>query len=64
MPAGELFAVHFGLQHTHIGQIAVFFIVVKAIAHHKFIGHLEAQIIGMDIGLAALGLIQNGADLY
>jgi hypothetical protein len=58
-----LLRVDLGLQHTDIGQVAVFFIVVQTIAHHELVRHLKALVIRLDVGLAAAGLIKDGADL-
>ena len=58
-------SVSLRLQNADIGQIPVVFVVVKAIAHYKGVGNGKADVIGLqgDAGTAALGLIQQGADL-
>ena len=56
--------VDFGLQHTNIGQITVFFVVIQTVAHHKLVRHTEALIIGLDIGLAAAGLVKDSTVLW
>ena len=51
-----LLRVDLGLQHTDIGQVAVFFVVVQTITHHELVRHLKALVIRLDIGFAAAGL--------
>ena len=55
--------IDFGLQYADVGEVTVFLIVVQPVADHKFIGHFKAQIVGLDVGHAARGLVQQGADL-
>ena len=61
----SLLGIHFGLQNADVGQVAVALIKVQTVTHHEFIGDGEADIICLqgDAGAAALGLIQEGADL-
>ena len=51
------------LQNADIGQVAVFFGVVQAVAHDEGVGHGEADIVGVDGLDAALRLVQQGAQL-
>lgn len=56
-------AVYLGLQNAHIGKIAVFFIVIQAIAYDKGIGHLGSHICRIHFGLTPLRLIKEGAEI-
>ena len=53
-----------GLEHANVRQVAVIFIVVQTEAHHELVGNVEAHIVGGQGDLAALGLVEKGADLY
>jgi hypothetical protein len=54
--------IYFRLEYAYIGQVTVFFIVVKAIADHKFIRDLKAAVIRLDVRHAAAGLAEDGTD--
>ena len=56
-----LFLVNAGFEDADIRQVAVFFVVIQAIAHHELIRHLETLVIRLDISLAAAGFVQDGA---
>jgi lysophospholipase L1-like esterase len=47
-----------------MGQVAVALGVVDAIADDEFVGNVEADPFGGDIGLAAAGLVEQGADFH
>ena len=51
--------VNFGLQHTDVWQVSVLFRIVKAVTDNKSVGNVEAEIVCLDIGLAALGLVKQ-----
>ena len=59
-----LLFVDAGLEHTDVRQVAVLFIVVEAVAHHELVRHREALVVRGDVGLAAAGLVEDGADLH
>src|SRR5699024_4511709 len=48
-------------ENAHIGQVAVMFVIVKAVAHHELVRHFKAAVVGGDVGLAAAGLAEDGA---
>ena len=56
--------IYFRLKNTHIGQVAVLFVVVQTIADHELIRHFKAAVVRLDVGHAAAGLAEDGADLH
>ena len=58
-----LLLIHPRLQHTNVRQVAVVLAVVEAVAYHEFIGGGDADVIGLHVHCAALGLIEQGAEL-
>src|ERR1700732_1958789 len=53
------FPVRAERQHAHVQKISVAFGIVQPVSHHKFIGNLEAYIIGPHLGDATLRFIQQ-----
>ena len=56
-----LLLVDLSLEDTHEGQIAVFLVVIEAVADDELVGNGDTAEIGGEVHLAAGGLIQQGA---
>lgn len=50
------------IHHPDERQVAIVLVEVEAVAKDKFVGDGEAAIMDGDDGLAALGLVEQGAD--
>src|SRR5215211_6780386 len=58
----RLLGINLLLQHADIRQVAITFVVIEAIADHKLVRDIEAQVTDRHIGDAALGLVEQRAD--
>ena len=56
-------AIHLRLHHPDVREVAVIVLAVEAVAYDKLVGDHEAHVVGPDIALAALGLIEEARDL-
>ena len=60
----SLFCIDFRLYDAYIGKVAVFLVIIKTVAHNKFIRHHKAGIVRLYVDLAAFRLIKQGCDFY
>ena len=50
---GSLLFIYLRLEYADIGQVTVIFLIIQTVADHKFIGHVKADIVYVDLDLTA-----------
>ena len=60
--AVRLYGIDLGFQNADVRQIAVFFIVIQPVADDELVRHREADVIRLQVNLAAAGFIQQRGD--
>ena len=59
-----LFGIYASFQNSYVGEISVFFVVIKTVADNELVLNDLSAIVGGEGDLAARGLVEKSAGLY